>query len=132
MDAATRQKLIDESLRVRSNAYAPFSRFLVGAALLTESGEVFGGVNVENSSFGLTCCAERTAIFSAVTAGHRQFLAVAVASAGGHGPCGACRQVLAEFGLDMVVILVDADKPNVATDTTVASLLPGSFKFPTE
>ena len=127
MDAAIRQKLIDESVRVRNNAYAPFSKFLVGAALLTSDGEVFVGANVENSSYGLTCCAERSAIFAAVSQGNREFPAIAVASAGGHAPCGACRQVLAEFSTETKVLLVDADNPSEIEETTVGDLLPGSF-----
>ena len=80
MESALRQQLIDQALRVRAKAYAPFSDFHVGAALLTQSDEIFCGVNVENSSYGLTCCAERTAIFTAVTKGHTEFVAIAVAS----------------------------------------------------
>jgi cytidine deaminase len=132
MDATTRQKLINESLRVRAHAYAPFSKFAVGAALLTNSGQIFSGVNVENSSYGLTCCAERTAIFTAVTAGQTEFEAMAIASPGGHAPCGACRQVMVEFAGNMAVILVDADDPQQATDSSVATLLPASFRFPDE
>lgn len=130
MDDATRQKLIDESLSARVHAYAPFSKFAVGAALLTKNGQVFRGVNVENSSYGLTCCAERTAIFSAITAGQNEFTAMVIASPGGHAPCGACRQVMVEFASDMLVILVDADDPNQTTDSTIDALLPKSFRFP--
>lgn len=86
-------------------AYAPYSKFHVGAALLTQSGEVFTGVNVENSSFGATICAERTAIVKAVSEGHKEFKAIAIASSGGEAyPCGICRQFLFEFGDDIDII----------------------------
>ena len=99
----TNRELIDLAIRAQANAYAPYSGFKVGAALLCEDGEVFVGANVENSSFGLTNCAERSALFAAVSAGKRSFKAIAVVG-GADGvvsdfcpPCGACRQALAEF-----------------------------------
>jgi len=125
-----REQLVRRACEVRSNAYAPHSKFQVGASLLTEDGTFFDGVNVENDSFGLTNCAERTAIFSAITAGHQKFLAVAVATEGGFGPCGACRQVLAQFGTDMIVLQVDSSKPEEVKETTIGKLLPGNFEFP--
>ncbi|WP_428304757.1 cytidine deaminase [Lacipirellula sp.] len=122
------QKLLANAAQaVRSNAYAPYSRFHVGAALLAADGEIFAGCNVENASYGLTICAERVAIGSAVAAGHRQIVAVAVATSGGHSPCGACRQVLSEFGPAMEVILIDADDPTRTRTTTLAALLPEQF-----
>jgi cytidine deaminase len=100
-------QLADAAREARASAYAPYSGFQVGAALLTDDGEVFTGCNVENSSFGLTCCAERTAVFSAIAAGAQIFLAIAVAADGVPvPPCGACRQVLSEFASDIPVILV--------------------------
>ena len=95
----TPQHLMAEAQRARHKAYAPYSRFAVGAALLTASGRVFHGCNVENASFGLTTCAERTAVFRAVSDGEREFVAIAVTARDGHGapPCGSCRQVLHEF-----------------------------------
>jgi cytidine deaminase len=113
-----------ETLR---RAYAPYSRFLVGASVLTASGEVFAGCNVENASYGLTICAERAAVCAAIAAGHRELVAVAVVSNGGHAPCGACRQVLAEFGPCMQVILVDADDALSTRTTTLDQLLPEGF-----
>jgi cytidine deaminase len=115
------------ALAVRSRAYAPYSKFQVGAAVLTASGEIFAGCNVENASYGLTICAERVAIGSAVAAGHKEIVAVAVVSSGGHSPCGACRQVLSEFGPAMEVILIDADDPTKTRTTTLAALLPEQF-----
>ena len=101
--------LIQAAIAVRERAYAPYSNFRVGSALVTPDGQLFVGCNVENASYGLAICAERAAICAAVAAGHQQFAAVAVASSGGVSPCGACRQVLMEFG-DMSVILVDVDQ----------------------
>lgn len=106
------ESLIDEAWRARENAYAPYSDFQVGAALLTEDGRVFQGCNVENISFGLTNCAERVAIGAAVAAGVRKFLAVVVVAdtAVPISPCGACRQVLAEFGLPLVILANRAER----------------------
>lgn len=117
--------LIRRADAVRANAWAPYSGYRVGAALLTESGEVFEGTNVENASYGLTICAERAAVFAAVAAGHRKFAALALVTDDGGSPCGACRQVLAEFAPDLRVVIAAAD--GTRRETTVASLLPDSF-----
>jgi cytidine deaminase len=127
MNDALRETLDQSALAVRTHAHAPYSNFQVGAAVLTADGEVFAGCNVENASYGLTICAERVAVGTAVAAGHRQIVAVAVASSGGHSPCGACRQVLSEFGPAMDVILIDADDPTKTRTTTLAALLPEQF-----
>ena len=109
-------------------AYAPFSRFQVGAALLTTEGEVFTGCNVENSSFGATICAERTAFVKAVSEGVREFEAIAIVSSEGTAwPCGICRQVLAEFMTENAQILL-ADKDGIES-YTIKDLLPESFKL---
>jgi cytidine deaminase len=100
-------ELVAAAAGVRERAYAPYSRFLVGAALRAADGTIFAGCNVENASYGLTICAERNAIAQAVAAGVRDFTAVAVVSENGVTPCGACRQVLVEFGPEMTVIVVD-------------------------
>jgi cytidine deaminase len=117
-------QLIERAKDARERAYAPYSRFAVGAALLTTSNEVFCGCNVENLSYGLTSCAERNAVFAAVQAGQRRFTAVAVVadSKAPVTPCGACRQVLAEFGLDLVVISVNLQ--GATYQTSIAELLP--------
>ncbi len=122
-------KLVDAAFEVRQKAYAPYSHFLVGAALLTEDGTVFKGCNVENVSYGATVCAERTAVFAAVAAGHRKFTAIAVIAdlPAPITPCGLCRQVLAEFGLDTVVI--GANLKREMTIATVGALLPAAFAF---
>ena len=120
--------LIDAALAARQQAYAPYSKFQVGAAVLTSGGEIFAGCNIENASYGLTNCAERTAIFAAVAAGQRSFLGLALASPGAAPPCGACRQVLAEFCEDVRIVLVDA-KSGDRQRTTLAELLPNRFQL---
>lgn len=123
MDA---KELMKIAIKARQNAYAPYSHFAVGAALLAESGRVYTGCNIENASYGLTCCAERNAIFAAVGAGERRFkmLAVAADSPEPVAPCGACRQVIAEFGIPLVVMgnLKEATKTMTAEE-----LLPYGF-----
>ena len=118
-------QLVDIARAARRRAYAPYSDFAVGAALLTKSGKVFAGVNVENASYGLSMCAERSAVFAAVSAGETEFQAIAVVTKNGGSPCGACRQVLSEFGLDTRVII--ADTMGNQTNWTVGELLPNSF-----
>ena len=121
-----RQFLIDLADEARRRAYAPYSRYRVGAALRTASGQVFTGVNVENAAYPTGMCAERTAVFKAVSEGEREFEVIAVVTENGGAPCGACRQVLAEFGLDTVVLIGDGEK-KLLKETTVADLLPGAF-----
>jgi cytidine deaminase, homotetrameric len=104
----------------------PYSNYAVGAALLTASGKIYDGVNIENAAYPVTVCAERTAVFKAVSEGERDFTAIAVVTENGGAPCGSCRQVLAEFGLDTVVLIADAEG-NVQQETTVNALLPGAF-----
>jgi cytidine deaminase len=126
--AADQQKrLIQAAHDARARAHAPYSKFHVGAAVQTASGDLFIGCNVENASYGLTICAERAAVCAAVAAGQKQIVAVAVTTSGGHAPCGACRQVLAEFGPTMDVVLVDADDPTRIRTTTLDKLLPDGF-----
>jgi cytidine deaminase len=100
-----RSELIRQAAEARRHAYAPYSDFPVGAALLGTSGRVYAGCNIENVSFGLTVCAERVALFKAVSEGERRFRAVAVVTSTGVTPCGACRQVLSEFAPDLEVIV---------------------------
>ena len=127
MNAADKTRLIDAACDVRLKAYAPYSHFLVGAALLTTDDEIIVGCNVENVSYGLTNCAERVAIGTAVAAGRREFAAVAIASSNGCTPCGACRQVLAEFAPDLPVYLVNVDGGKTVTELSWTQLLPGRF-----
>lgn len=121
-----RQDLIRQASDVRKNAYAPYSGYSVGAALLSASGQVFTGANVENAVYPLTMCAERNAVFKAVSAGEQSFQAIAVVTRDGGTPCGSCRQVLSEFGLETVVIVAD-ETGAVHQETTVAQLLPHAF-----
>ena len=133
MTACTDAELIDAARSARNRAYAPYSQFQVGAALLTRDGKIHSGCNVENMSFGLTNCAERTAFFAAVAAGYTagDFVKIAVigATSAPIPPCGACRQVMFELGGPELVIL----QANLAGDvqyTTAAALLPGAFVLP--
>ena len=126
------EKALSSALEVRKNAYAPYSNFAVGAAIVTTDGTIFTGVNVENSSFGATNCAERTALFSAVTAGYRDFEAIFIASnLSGKAvfPCGICRQVLADFNPKMRVILVNSETKKVEQDLLLSDIFPGVFEF---
>ena len=121
-----RQELISLANQVRSNAYTPYSNYKVGAALLTKSGKIFTGVNVENAAYPATICAERAAVFNAVSAGEREFEAIAVVTRNGGTPCGSCIQVLSEFGLDIEVLLADENE-NLLQKSTIEDLLPGAF-----
>ncbi len=121
-----RQQLIEAASQARRWAYAPYSHYAVGAALLTESGKVYDGVNVENAAYPTTMCAERVAVFKAVSEGERRVAAIAVVTSNGGTPCGSCRQVLAEFGVDTLVVIADA-AGRIVHEATVADLLPGAF-----
>ena len=118
--------LINTAISAREWAYAPYSHYAVGAALLTASGKVYEGANIENAAYPTTMCAERVAIFKAVSEGEREFTAIAVATENGGSPCGSCRQVLAEFGLQTLVIVVDVDGV-IHLEGTVEKLLPTAF-----
>ncbi len=118
--------LVDLAIEARRRAYVPYSNYQVGAALRTKSGRIFTGVNVENAAYPTTMCAERVAVFSAVAQGEREFEVIAVVTSNGGSPCGGCRQVLAEFGLDTIVIIAD-EQGVVHEETTVNGLLPGAF-----
>ena len=130
MTEQQRQQITEAALAMRERAYAPYSNFRVGAALLTASGNVYAGCNVENASYGLTLCAERIALAIAVAGGDRQFVALAVASPGGAMPCGACRQFAAEFRGDLPVLVIDAAQPDQVFETNLSELLPKQFQLP--
>ncbi len=121
-----RQSLIDLAKEASRRAYAPYSNYQVGAALRTRSGRIFTGCNIENAAYPTSICAERVAIFKAVSEGEKEFDVLAVVTPNGGTPCGACRQVMAEFGLDTVVLIADGTGLLVQ-ETTVAGLLPGAF-----
>ncbi len=118
--------LVETAIGVRRWAYTPYSHYPVGAALLTTSGKIYDGVNVENASFPNTVCAERVAVFKAVSEGERSFQAIAVVTRNAGSPCGACRQVLAEFGQETLVIIAD-ESGKVYHQLTIQELLPGAF-----
>ena len=121
-----RQSLIDLANEARKHAYAPYSNYPVGAALRTKSGRFFTGVNVENAAYPHTMCAERVAIFKAVSEGESEFDVIAVVTNNGGSPCGGCRQVMAEFGLDTIVLIADGDG-KLQKEMIVANLLPEAF-----
>jgi cytidine deaminase len=121
-----KQTLIERATEVRKWAYAPYSHYPVGAALLAASGKFYDGCNVENAAYGSSICAERTALVKAVSEGERQFEAVAVVTEAGGSPCGSCRQMLAEFGIDLKVILVNREG-QITSETTLRDLLPDAF-----
>jgi len=123
------EKLINAAMAARERAYAPYSKYKVGAAILTRDGRYYTGCNIENASYSLTCCAERVALFKAVSGGERHFVAIAV-TAGTEEycvPCGACRQALVEFGGEIKVFM--ANKEGAYKVSTVAELLPAAFKL---
>ena len=121
-----RQSLIDLANEARRRAYAPYSKYPVGAALRTKSGRLFTGVNVENAAYPHTMCAERVAIFKAISEGETEFEVIAVVTNTGGSPCGGCRQVMAEFGLDTIVIIANG-RGEFIKQMTVAELLPEAF-----
>ena len=125
MDRWSREELVALAAQARQKAYAPYSGYTVGAALLAQSGRIYTGCNVENAVYPLSTCAERVAIVKAVSEGERKFAALAVVTENGGAPCGACRQTLREFGDDIIVLIADAT--GAYRETTVAELLPGGF-----
>jgi cytidine deaminase len=126
LDSEMRQQLVQTAIEARHWAYVPYSKYAVGAALLTTSGKIYDGVNVENAAYPTTMCAERVAVFKAVSEGELHFEAIAVVTSNGGSPCGSCRQVLAEFGLDTLVLIAN-DQGEILTEMTVGDLLPGAF-----
>jgi homotetrameric cytidine deaminase len=129
MASPVKATLIAAALRARNRAVAPYSRFKVGAALLTRRGEIITGANVESASYGLTCCAERVALFKALTEGQSGFVAIAVVARapGGPMPCGACRQLLAEYAPGAKVWVADSRAPRRVGEFLVRELLPTPF-----
>ena len=121
-----KNSLIQAALTARRWAYAPYSKYLVGAALLTDSGRIYDGVNVENAAYPTGMCAERVAVFKAVSEGERSFSAIAVVTSNGGSPCGSCRQVLTEFGSETSVLIAD-DQGHLLQEANLSDLLPGAF-----
>lgn len=126
MTKQEKQSLVDLANAARQRAYAPYSNYPVGSALRTKSGRIYTGVNIENAAYPHTICAERVAIFKAVSEGEKEFEIITVVTDNGGSPCGGCRQVMAEFGLDTVIILADG-VGKIVEETTVRKLLPRAF-----
>lgn len=126
LDQATKLALLKQAAEARFLAYAPYSHYPVGAALLSASGKVFTGVNIENAAYPTGICAERVAVFKGVSEGEKSFTAVAVVTTNGGTPCGSCRQVLSEFSKSMLVIIGDSEG-NYIRETTLSALLPEAF-----
>jgi cytidine deaminase len=122
-----RETLVQLSMQARQWAYTPYSHYAVGAALLADSGRLYSGANIENAAYPDGICAERVAIFTAVHQGERKFEAIAVATENGGAPCGSCRQVMAEFGLDTLILIVNG-KGEVTKEMRLADLLPDAFR----
>ena len=132
MDQKTAQTLVNKAIEAREKAYAPYSKFKVGAAILTNDGTIFPGCNIENASYGATICAERTAVANMVSSGHTNPVAIAICYNGTEFalPCGICRQVLSEFANekeDLIVLMAKTD--GTYQETTLSALLPGAFKL---
>jgi cytidine deaminase len=122
-----KKALVDQACLYQKRAYIPYSHYAVGSAVLTEDGQIYGGANIENSAYPSGLCAERVAIFKAISEGHRQIKAIAVVTSNGGSPCGACRQVMREFAaLDMPVILAD-EQGEIVFESTMDGILPRSF-----
>ncbi|GAB4473338.1 MAG: cytidine deaminase [Anaerolineae bacterium] len=120
-----REALVEAARQARSRAYAPYSRYTVGAAVLTASGKIYTGCNIENAVYPATVCAERVAIWKAISEGERDLRAIAVATRNGGSPCGICRQVMNEFAPQMLVILADMEQ--ITAEYLVEDLLPAGF-----
>src|SRR5512137_1513820 len=121
-----KRALIELAMEARRRAYAPYSKYAVGASLRTKSGKLYTGCNIENAAYPQSICAERVAIFKAVSEGELEFEVIVVATPNGGSPCGGCRQVMAEFGLETTVLLVDGEG-HLKEETTVRGLLPLAF-----
>lgn len=122
-----KQSLVDLANTARQRAYVPYSHYPVGSALRTKSGQIFTGVNIENAAYPQTMCAERVAMYKAVSEGEKDFEVITVVTDNAGSPCGGCRQVMAEFGLDTLVILADGNG-RIVKETTVGELLPDAFR----
>lgn len=122
-----RDRLIARAIQAREKAYAPYSHYRVGSALLTTAGKIYDGVNIENAAYPTGICAERVAIFKAVSEGEREFKAIVCATENGGTPCGSCRQVISEFGLETMVYIVSSDGKVIAA-ATIGEMLPSAFR----
>ena len=130
MNSKMLEQLAEVALSVRLKAYAPYSHFQVGAAIWGANGKIYAGCNVENASYGLTVCAERNAVFAMIADGCQEISAIAIALPKAGSPCGACRQVLTEFGRKFPVILVNSDNGKIEAQWDIQALLPAAFSGP--
>lgn len=124
---AQKKTLIEKAVAILPNSYAPYSKYPVGAAVLTSSGKVYQGVNIENAAYPSSICAERSAIFNAVSDGERHLIGIAVATRNAGSPCGACRQVMREFGGKDLPVLIVNEQGELVEETSLLELLPRSF-----
>lgn len=129
IDATAWEKLLSAAREIARRAHAPYSRFHVGAAILARDGQIITGCNVENASYGLAICAERTAAVQAVARGIRDWSALVVVSPTGVSPCGACRQFLSEFGLDLPILIGYLDRPDTIGPIRLQELLPLAMRL---
>lgn len=129
MVSPSERRLLTAARAASRRAYAPFSKFRVGAALLAASGRVYRGCNIENASYGLTVCAERVAFFNAVAAGENRFITIAIVSNGAATPCGACRQVMAEFASKLRILVADPKRRSLVKTFLLDELLPSRFSL---
>jgi cytidine deaminase len=126
IDKVSPQDLVKIAVEQLAKSYSPYSHYPVSAALMTSTGKIYTGVNIENAAYPVTICAERVAVFKAVSEGELKFKALAVVTENGGSPCGSCRQVLSEFGLDTKVYIANK-QGEIVMETTVGGLLPGAF-----
>jgi cytidine deaminase len=126
VEDSQKKELVKKAAEARSQSYAPYSKFNVGAAILTKDGQIIQGANIENASYGLSVCAERIAVFKAISAGVKDIAAIAVVVPGGGTPCGACRQVLNEFNPNLPIYLGDVEG-HMTAETSLKELLPNAF-----
>ncbi|MCX6899645.1 MAG: cytidine deaminase [Verrucomicrobia bacterium] len=129
MESQKTRRLVAKARAARRKACAPYSKFRVGAALLTVGGKVYRGCNIENASYGLTVCAERVAFFNAISAGERRFVAIAIVSDAAATPCGACRQVMAEFAPSLKILVTDTKRHGPVKTFLLDELLPNRFSL---
>ena len=121
-----RKELLQAAKEAQQDAYVPYSKYRVGAALLTEAGKLYQGANIENAAYPVSICAERVAVFKAVSEGEKEFKGIAVVTRDGGSPCGSCRQVIAEFGLETIILIAN-EAGEVVAESSVGDLLPGAF-----
>jgi cytidine deaminase len=126
LENAQRSELVEIANNTRKWSYSPYSKYRVGAALLSRSGKIYEGTNIENAAYPVSICAERVAVFKAVSQGEHEFDAIAVVTDNGGAPCGSCRQVMAEFGVDIIIIMAN-NEGEILHEYSLNDLLPAAF-----